>query len=284
MTSGDGKSTPPIFRGVFAALAMAGMVAGCVPSQIRATLPMLSTEQASYAGYWYHWLPAWHRLFSLLPGAFPADCGGAPFLFQSRTQHTISVRNCSAAEGEDLDRLAAHLDDALGKVEATLGSIHVATAAYTLVPPDRLLLHSRSQWLRPRSLVFDIAVRYRRDDPGSWEIAAVRSTAHELYHLRNRALKRPIADDQRGRSEEMRAALFESCIEMQVFGSVDSRALDPRRQSEPEVADNGSEIRASMEGNLLATWKLASIAGSDQRLSSPLEVGQLEALCESIEG
>lgn len=114
-------------------------------------------------------------------------------------------------------------------------------------------------------MVFDIAVRYQREDPGTWEVAAVRSTAHERYHLRNRALRRPVAKDHRGRPEEMRAALFESCIEMQVFGSVNSHAMNPRQQSEPGVVDSDTDLYASMQGNLLATWELASIAGVDQR-------------------
>ena len=127
-----------------------------------------------------------------------------------------------------------------------------------------------------------IAVRYERADSLTWEISAVRSTAHELYHLRNRALARPVAEDDHGRSEEMRASLFESCIEMQEFGTVSSGALDPRRQSDPGVVDSGTDVHSSMQGNLLATLELASLSGNDQRFSSQSEIRQLNSLCESI--
>jgi len=280
MTFGEEKLAPRILRGALGLLAVAA-VTGCVPSQIRETLPVLSAREASYAGYWFHWLPRWHRLYSLLPGSIAVECAGTSFQSRSHSQRVLLVRNCGDADEKAMDRISVRLDDALDRIEASLGSFRVRTASYMLVPPDRAMIHSRSQWLRPHSLVFDIAVRYQGADSLAWEISAVRSTAHELYHLRNRALARPVAEDDHGRSEEMRAALFESCIEMQVFGAVRSSALDPRRQSDPAVVDSGTDIHTSIQGNLLATRELASISGNDQRFSSS-EMIQLESLCESI--
>lgn len=283
MTLGEGKLAPRNLRGAFCLLTLVAAVAGCVPSQIRETLPVLSTREASYAGYWLLWLPRWHRLYSLLPGSIPVKCDGTSFQSPSRGQRTLLVRNCGDADEGAMRAISARLDEALDKIEASLGFIRVRRASYTLVPPDRAMIHSRSQWLRPRSLVFDIAVRYERADSLTWEISAVRSTAHELYHLRNRALARPVAEDDHGRSEEMRASLFESCIEMQEFGTVSSGALDPRRQSDPGVVDSGTDVHSSMQGNLLATLELASLSGNDQRFSSQSEIRQLDALCESID-
>lgn len=279
---GERKLAPRTLRGALSLLIMVTVVSGCIPSQIRETLPVLSSREASYAGYWFHWLPRWHRLYSLLPGSIPVECDGRSSQSRSPSRRILLVRNCSDADERTMDRISVRLDDALDKIEASLGSIRVRTASYTLVPPDRAMIHSRSQWLRPHSLVFDIAVRYQRANPLAWEISAVRSTAHELYHLRNRALARPLAEDSRGWSEEMRAALFESCIEMRVFGAVSSRALDPRRQSDPAVVDSDTDVYSSMQGNLLATRELVAISGNDQRLSSRQETRQLEALCESL--
>ena len=197
MKFGEGKLAPRTLRGALGLLAIVAGMAGCVPSQIRETLPVLSTKEASYAGYWLLWLPRWHRLYSLLPGSIPMECDGTSFQSRSRDQRTLLVRNCSDADEEAMASISVRLDDALDRIQASLGSIHVRTASYTLVLPDRAMIHSRAQWLRPRSLVFDIAVRYQRADPLVWEISAVRSTAHELYHLRNRALSRPVAEDPR---------------------------------------------------------------------------------------
>lgn len=283
MTLRKWETAPRILRGAFCVSALAVAIAGCVPSRVKEALPVLSTREASYAGYWYYWFPRWHRLYSLLPGSRPAQCDGAPTRTWTTAPRLLSIRNCTVAGDEGLARLAVRLGDALNRIEASLGSMRVATASYTLVPPDRMLILSRSQWLRPRSLAFDIAIRFEKEEARASEVEAVRATAHELYHLWNRALGRAVAEDQSGRTEEMRAALFESCIEMDVFGAVGSRALDPLRQSEPGVVGPDTDLHSSMKGNLRATRELASIAGSDQRLS-PQEAGELDALCESISG
>lgn len=178
--------------------------------------------------------------------------------------------------------LARRVNEALEQSEARLGGIHVSHAAFSLVPENRYLLLRSAQWLQPMDLSFDIAIRYREPVTPDIEIAAVRSTAHEVYHLRQRALLRPPRPDVYERTEEMRASLFETCIELAVFGAVQDRAADPLRQSDPLVAQDGSDLRASLQGNIDATGVLASIAGGDKSISSSEELARMDALCETL--
>lgn len=272
--------TPRHCRGVLPIVALALATASCVPSQIRSTLPKLSTRDASYAAQSFPWAPRLYRLFSLLPGAGTISCREAvePLPSIRRSFHII---DCTPAGSNHLGRMATYLEQGLTFTEEALG-VRVSAAEFTLVPPGRKFVEDDWQWLREHSVSIRMAIRFEPDKAAKWEIAAVRNAAHELYHLGLRARGLSPAEGNQDRSEETMASLFENCAEMAVFGGIDSDSLDPLQQSDPEALRQDADALHSSLGALDAVRIIASIAGSDLRLTTPDEVRHLNVLCGEL--
>lgn len=257
-------------------------LAGCTPGEIRNARPYLSIDHASYAGKWNLIFPRWYTLYSILPGSRKTRCQRLVWLSSGRRK--LKVANCSDANDQQIREFAGRIGRAFDGVEARYSHhIHVTNAVFYLVPPRSDYSMRSAQYLQPMGLEFKIAVRYSGSDPHASEVEAVRSTAHELYHMAERALApRHSAHMEGDIPEEAKAALFESCLEQDTFGSVHEDAFDPGKQTDPRYLGDFSGPSKSASGNLQAVNTLARITGEDHRLSSPSEEGQFYRLCSDL--
>jgi hypothetical protein len=252
---------------------------GCVPGYIKQAVPYLSVQGASYVGERLLWAPRYYRLFSVLPGYKPARCRSKPSGDWQTGDRSLAVLDCTNATPDQIDRAGRTLDKALNSVEELLGQrIHVSEATYVLVRPEEGFLYRSSQILRRRKLEFRIAIRFDASDPHEYEIDAVRSTAHELYHMAS------LSGASRGPKieEEKAASIFETCVERKVFDAVRAAAFDEKLQPVVGIGHSLRSIDQSVEGNRQATIALGRIAGPDLALSSDDEHAALDVLCKSL--
>lgn len=265
---------------IFAILA-AGL-GGCTPREIRTARPYLSTEHASYAGKWNTLFPRWYTLYSILPGNSKPWCQ-RPVRFSSG-QRQLEIVNCSDADDHEIREFSDRIGRTFDGIEARFSHrVHVTNAVFYLVPPRSEYSMRSVQYLHPLDLEFKVAVRYSGSDSRAFGIEAVRSTAHEFYHMAERALAPHHSVHAAGEiPEEAKAALFESCLEQDIFGSVHEDALDPEKQVDPGYLRGFSGPSMSASGNLQAVNILARITGEDHRLSSPSEDARFYRLCSSL--
>ncbi len=259
---------------------------GCMMSQIRQAAPHLDVESASYFAFSTEldWLPNWHRLYSVLSGHEPAHCNEPNEYVLPNAERRVAIVNCSDATTQQVAGFAQHMQQTLDRVENRFGSrIHVSRASFALFPLGTSLWSSNSQFLRRSRMHFKIVARYNSGKSLDSEIVVVRSTAHELYHMAMIALPHPRHASQNQRlPEEVRASIFESCIEQDVYGTVRAETYDPGEQSDPDVVVEQRVLHESVAGNLRATQMLYEIAGNDQALSSPAELARFDRLCRSL--
>lgn len=257
-------------------------LAGCIPREIRNARPYLSIEHASYAGKWNTVFPRWYTLYSILPGNNETRCQ-RPIRFSSGHRQ-LKVANCSNANDQQVREFSDRIERAFDRVEARYSRrVHVTHAVFYLVPPRSDYSMHSAQYLSPMDMKFEIAVRYSGGNPRASEIEAVRSTAHELYHMAERALAPRHSVSAGGDiPEEAKAGLFESCLEQDTFGSVHEDAFDPGKQTDPRYLGDFAGPSKSASGNLQAVHVLAQITGEDHRLSSSSEEVQFYRLCSSL--
>lgn len=255
----------------------------CVPSTVRSALPDLSKREPTYAGRWRPWFPWWYTLYSILPGdAGPAcdtpsqDSGRGP-------SRTTMVFSCAPVSGESLSATATTAGKAADAVEAAFrGKTRITRLGIRLVPPGAKAFEHDSSFLRPHGIDLQLVATFEPANEEASRRKLVRSMAHELFHMGKRALA-PWHDGANATPpEEVAAALFESCIEEKVFGSVSRSASDAAQQADPATFSGNADALRSTAGNLEAAGRLARIAGVDGVVSGAAEREQLEALCASL--
>lgn len=278
----DKYIAPAVMSRIFLAIFLACLTTGCsTRNQIKAAYPYLSDERASYLAVRLPWLSSWYRLYSILPGANEANCKHIDKYELDLANRLFSVRNCSEATGDEVASFGSTLNRALDKIEERLDhGIRVTHASYTLVPPKQAHFERDTQIMHADNLAFNIAVRHDSTEPVDSEIHAVRSTAHELYHLALAAMG--LTHGGREPAEEARASLFASCVELDVYGELSFEALDPSMQTDPAAFKGQYSAFNSTAGNLEASKLLRGIAGSDLQISSPSELKQFAELCNGL--
>ena len=265
------------------ALGIALATSACVPSTVRSALPDLSKREPTYAGRWRPWFPWWYTLYSILPGDAEPACDTPSQVASRGPSRTTMVSSCAPVSGDSLSGTAIAAGEAADAVEAAFrGKTRIARLGIRLVPPGAKVFERDSSFLRPRSLDLQLVATF---DPANEEASRrnlVRSMAHELFHMGKRALA-PWHDGAIATPpEEVAAALFESCVEEKVFGSVSRSASDAAQQADPAPFSGNADALRSTAGNLEAAGRLARIAGVDGVVSGAAEREQLEALCASL--
>lgn len=278
----DKHISPAALSRIFLAIFLACLTTGCsTRNQIKAAYPYLSQEQASYLAIRLPWVSSWYRLYSILPGAKESNCKHVGRYRVHDVNRTFDVRDCSEAIGQEIANFRSHLNMALDSVEQRFGhEIRVTHASYTLVRPNQAHLERDTQIMHVDNLSLKIAVRHDSIKPVESEIHAVRSTAHELYHMGLAAMG--LTHESRGPTEETRASLFASCVEMDVYGELSFETLDRSMQSDPTPFKGQDSAFDSTAGNLEASQLLREIAGSDLRISSPSELKQFAESCKGL--
>lgn len=255
----------------------------CVPSTVRSALPDLSTQEPTYAGRWRPWFPWWYTLYSILPGRAGSACNAPTQVASRGPSRATSVSSCAPASGDSLSETAIVAGKAADAVEAAFrGRIRIARLGLRLVPPGTKVFERDSSLLRPHGLDLQLVATFEPTSEDASRRRLVRSMAHELFHMGKRALA-PWHDGANATPlEEVAAALFESCVEEKVFGSVSRSASDPAQQADPALFPGNADAHRSTAGNLEAAGRLARIAGVDGVISSAVEREQLEAVCASL--
>lgn len=269
---------PGFAVGCVAAL-LAALCCSCASSQIKQVMPRFSTRNASYMGLWIGKPAIFYSLYSLLPGQ------EAPFSCDQHTDHAeprsrIRIEDCGIAlRPQAAIHLAGRLQRMLFAVERRFRSrIHVAVFSIRLIPARKTYILRKSMVLRPRALKVVAASRFDVTAIDQSERILLRSMAHEIFHMGKHALHRWRVDGD----EERDAAIFESCIERDVDGSVAPKSFQVEHQPNPQVVAGIVDPFRSLQGKLEATRLLSQIAGPDDRISSEFESDRFEALCQSI--
>lgn len=265
------------------AFALALVTSACVPADIRTAMPGLSTVEPTYAGRWRPWFPRWYTLYSVLPGDAAIDCRTGPPLLNGTTSRRIALTPCMPLPAPRLSALAGDIAAAADATEAAFAHrIRISRVELRVVQPGARVLEGHSALLDRNGLALRFVAPYAAENPDRSERAIVRSAAHELFHMAKRALSPWHDPDHAIPPEEVAAALFESCVEDEVFGSVSASALDVARQPDPRALAGSTSAYRSAGGNLQATRQLSDIAGPDGIISTADEQSRLGALCASL--
>jgi hypothetical protein len=265
------------------ALGIVLATSACVPSTVRSALPGLSKQEPTYAGRWRPWFPWWYTLYSLLPGDAEPACDTPSQVSGRGPSRTTMVSSCAPVSGESLSETATTAGKAADAVEAAFrGKTRITRLGIRLVPPGTKAFERDSSFLRPHGLDLQLLATFEPANEEASRRKLVRSMAHELFHMGKRALAPWHDGANTTPPEEVAAALFESCVEDKVFGSVSRSASDPAQQADPAAFSGNADAHRSTAGNLEAAGRLARIAGVDGVISSAAEREQLEALCASL--
>lgn len=265
------------------ALGIALATSACVPSTVRSALPALSKQEPTYAGRWRPWFPWWYTLYSILPGHADPACDTPSQVASGGESRNTTVFSCAPVSGDSLSETAILAGTAADAVEAAFrGRIRIARLVIRLLPPGTEVFERDSSFLRPHGLDLQLVATFEPATEEASRRKLVRSMAHELFHMGKRALA-PWHDGTNATPpEEVAAALFESCVEEKVFGSVSRSASDPAQQADPAPFSGSADALRSTAGNLEAAGRLARIASVDGIISGAVEREQLEALCASL--
>lgn len=108
----------------------------------------------------------------------------------------------------------------------------------------------------------------------------VRAYAHEAFHVYANFARAPVSGSKR---EEAAASIFESCVELEVFGSALGDVVDPTRREQALASIEDSAAARSLMGAHEA-WKVADAAGIrfpiGQRHSEAAD--RLTQLCQDL--
>lgn len=273
---------PAAIPRAFSAAVLACAMFGCsTAAQIKDAYPYLSEQRASYFSIRLPWFSSWYRLYSVLPGSTDSNCKHVARYHLDAANRSLIIRNCSKATEKEAVDFGRKLDMALDKIEQRFDHrIRITHASYTLVLPHQKYLERDTQVMRSDNLSFSIAVRDSSTQRAESEINAVRSTAHELYHMGMAATGLTGVGNEP--AEEVRASLFASCVEMDVYGKLSADTLDTTMQTDPTPFKGQGSAFDSTTGNLDASRTLLGIAGSDLKISSPSEIGQFARLCNGL--
>lgn len=281
----NNKLTAVIPRLVFCVAFACFSLVACMPSGVKKGSKTLPPEALGYFGYSlkFDHFPDWYRLYSLLPGDL-TKCHSPEKYSIPAPPRKLTIANCSRIDAARLASLAASLQAGINSVEKRFGGeFHVSEADYYLVNEIDGYLLRHTQLLRRNAITFKIAIRSDQKAPTNAERLAVRTTAHELLHIawivtgrEDKPAYKPGAD------EEVRASIFESCIEKDVFGNVSELGLSEDRQIDPQQVSDISFAHHSALGSVEALKEIRAIAGSDLRIDGSDEERQLDKLCRGM--
>lgn len=231
-------------------------------------------------------LPDWFQFYSLLGGTHDAAtvCAARRTYRFPRENRRMTIVNCSDASDAEVTRLANNLQSGLNAVEDRFGhDIHVSKAVFELFNLGVRHESRQTALVRPKHLTFRIAVVYDASAPDHSARDIVRVTAHELFHIARHVTRRDKTSTlSSSLSEETRASLFESCIDQDVYGSIEKSAFDKDMQFDPNWVKNVPSVYVSAAGGMHAYEILSDAVGKDHRLSSAAEWSRFNRLCRKV--
>jgi len=279
------KLTAVTPRLVFCAIFACIFLVACMPSGVKKGSKALPPEAIGYFGYslQFDHFPDWYRLYSLLPGAM-AKCYSPVKYSIPAPPRKLAIADCGRINAAQLASLASSLQAGINSVEKRFdNAFHVSEANYYLFNETDGYLLRHTQLLRRDAVVFKIAIRSDQQAPNDAERLAVRTTAHELLHIAwivTGREKQSAANP--GMDEEVRASIFESCVEKDVFGNVSELGLSEERQLDPRQVGEISFAHHSALGSVEALNRIRAIAGRDIRIDGNDEERQLDKLCQGV--
>lgn len=257
-----------------------------VPARVSQVKELVPSGGAAYPahsiGSWP--LPIWLRFYSVLPGDAETDCKDPPRQTLSDSKHAIEVMNCSTANSLQTIQLLERLRDAVYATEERFGlGIQVRTTSIVIFAPEVGIWSRDVRWLRSDRLVLRLLGRYNSDQSQVSERALIRTVAHELFHPARMAGRWKRNSKPADISlEELRASLFEACIQYDVYSTLEPSNIVMERQVDIEKFSSDPVLHVSSQGSREALRLLNAMVGDDLSLAQERNRTSFARLCGGL--
>ena len=178
------------------------------------------------------------RWISVLPGKDGPTCRAPP-----QAKGNVTVRNCTST---DTLQWLGVLGRAQQEMLHSFPQASPTSWRVDLVPAGQRHLHNRVARRRGTAIAMHMAFPVGEENLDGWQRTAVRSIAHEIFHIANAQRGLP-----RGFTNEYTASLASSCMEQRVFGSTRGYVWDFENQGYLPDFFNESQ-RRSVAGGMAA--------------------------------
>lgn len=248
------------------------LLSSCAGVRMRESTRVIPEGGVAYLPYFlrFEHLPSWVTLYSVLPGGKPAVCGRSSAVVLDKGLE-VRVAGCSQPiDAETLEHLVRTVSDAAGSIEGRLHRrARLARVSIYLVPPGASMRLRDTRMIRPHALKITLAVRFGSELPNLGLVAAVRALAHEVFHM--------AADSESSElPNEVRASLFASCVEKDVFGTLSRSFESPDGLVGRDEGNNA--VLDSLRGHAEAAALIRAVTDSERGPSD------FEALCRRAVG